>query len=111
MITVILLILSNVFMTFAWYGHLKRPDSPIWIAILVSWGLAFFEYCLQVPANRIGFKQGIDPTRLKIIQEAITLVVFIIFVRLVFENQPFKWNYAVSFLLIFVAVFVANYHW
>lgn len=111
MVTVVLLTLSNIFMTFAWYWHLRKPDSPMWLAILASWGLAFFEYCLQVPANRIGFKHGIDPTRLKIIQEAITLVVFIIFVKLAFESAPFKWNYAVSFFLIFLAVFVANYKW
>ncbi len=111
MLTVILLVLSNIFMTFAWYGHLKYDKSPLWLAIVVSWGIAFFEYCLQVPANRIGFEKGIDPTRLKIIQEAITLAVFIIFVKLYFEKQPFEFKYIVSFVLIFAAVFVANYKW
>jgi len=109
--TVLLLVLSNVFMTFAWYGHLKRTSWPLWLAIGVSWLIAFFEYCLQVPANRIGFQAGIDPTRLKIIQEAITLAVFIVFVKLYFEHEPFKWNYGVSFGLIFAAVFVANHKW
>ena len=111
MTTVILLLLSNIFMTFAWYGHLKNTNSPIWIAILVSWAIAFFEYCLQVPANRIGFVRGVDPTRLKIIQEAITLIVFIVFVKLYFEKQPFELKYLVSFALIFAAVFVANWRW
>jgi uncharacterized protein (DUF486 family) len=109
--TVILLLLSNIFMTFAWYGHLKHDKSPLWIAVIVSWGIALFEYCLQVPANRIGFQRGIDPTRLKIIQEAITLVVFVVFVKLYFEKQPFEFRYVVSFALIFAAVFVANYRW
>src|SRR5262245_41816033 len=111
MVTILLLLGSNIFMTFAWYYHLKKSNWPWWLAILLSWFIAFFEYCLQVPANRIGFREGIDPARLKIIQEAITLGVFIIFVRLFFESQPFKWNYGVSFLLIFVAVFVASYRW
>jgi uncharacterized protein (DUF486 family) len=111
MATVILLLLSNIFMTLAWYGHLKYAKSPMWLAILASWGIAFFEYCLQVPANRIGFQQGVDPTRLKIIQEAITLGVFIIFVKLFFEKQSFELKYIVSFALIFAAVFVANYKW
>jgi uncharacterized protein len=111
MATVFLLVLSNIFMTFAWYGHLKHDRSPLWLAIMVSWAIAFFEYCLQVPANRIGFQKGMDPTRLKIIQEAITLVVFIVFVKLYFEKQPFEMKYVVSFLLIFAAVFVANWNW
>lgn len=75
--TVVLLVFSNLFMTFAWYGHLKTlNDKPLWIAILISWGIAFFEYCLQVPANRIGF-QGMTLSQLKILQEIITLVVFV----------------------------------
>lgn len=111
MVTIGLLVLSNIFMTFAWYGHLKHNTSPLWIAIAASWGIAFFEYCLQVPANRIGFQQGMDPTKLKIIQEAITLIVFVVFVKLYFENQPFEMKYIVSFALIFAAVFVANWKW
>jgi uncharacterized protein (DUF486 family) len=76
--TVILLVLSNIFMTFAWYGHLKFTHKSIWVVILVSWGIAFFEYCIQVPANRIGYKV-LDPIHLKVIQEIITFCVFIVF--------------------------------
>lgn len=77
--TVVLLVFSNVFMTFAWYGHLKHHrDSPLWIAILASWGIAFFEYCLMVPANRIGFGRFSLP-QLKVIQEVVTLLVFAVF--------------------------------
>ena len=111
MVTILLLLLSNIFMTIAWYGHLKHNSSPLWMAISASWGIAFFEYCLQVPANRIGFAQGLDPTRLKIIQEAITLIVFIVFVKLYFEHQPFELKYVISFALIFAAVVVANWKW
>ena len=111
MITIILLILSNIFMTFAWYGHLKHKDSPLWQAILISWLIAFFEYCLQVPANRIGSNQGMAPAQLKIIQEAITLVVFIVFAKMYFENEPFRWNYGVGFALVFLAAFVVNHKW
>ena len=111
MITVILLVLSNIFMTIAWYGHLKHKESPLWLAIVVSWLIAFFEYCLQVPANRIGSNQGFAPAQLKIIQEAITLVVFIIFAKLYFDKEPFRWNYAVGFFLVFLAAFVVNHKW
>lgn len=77
--TILLLVLSNIFMTFAWYGHLKQHrDSPLWLAILVSWGIAFFEYCLMVPANRIGFGRFSLP-QLKVIQEVVTLLVFAVF--------------------------------
>lgn len=77
--TVVLLVLSNVFMTFAWYGHLKQHrDTPLWIAILASWGIAFFEYCLMVPANRIGYGRFSLP-QLKVIQEVVTLLVFAVF--------------------------------
>ncbi len=77
--TVVLLVLSNIFMTFAWYGHLKsHKDSPLWIAILVSWGIAFFEYCLMVPANRMGYGRFSLP-QLKVIQEVVTLMVFAVF--------------------------------
>lgn len=81
--TIGLLVLSNAFMTFAWYGHLKTLGAkPLWIAILVSWRIAFAEYCFQVPANRIGYSAGISMQRLKIIQEVITLAVFVVFVRI-----------------------------
>ena len=105
--TVVLLLLSNVFMTFAWYGHLKNHQgSPLWIVILASWGIAFFEYCLQVPANRIGAARGLTTAELKTIQEAITLVVFAAF-SVLYLGESFKWNYAVGFACVAVgAVFV-----
>ena len=102
--TAILLTISNVFMTFAWYGHLKFESRPLWIVILVSWGIAFFEYCFQVPANRIGFLSGIDPGQLKIMQEVITLIVFVVFARF-YLGEKLTWNYYVAFLFILVAVY------
>ena len=102
----LLLICSNVFMTFAWYGHLKHKDSPLWLAIFVSWLIAFLEYCFQVPANRIGSDQGFSGAQLKIIQEVITLVVFAVF-SVLYLREGFRWNYGVAFLLIFAAVAVA----
>ena len=85
--TVGLLLLSNIFMTFAWYGHLKDlRDKPVWIAILASWGIAFFEYCLQVPANRIGFAT-LSLAQLKVLQEVITLLVFVAFARWYMKNS------------------------
>jgi len=105
MTTVILLVLSNIFMTFAWYGHLKYRDVALWKVILVSWGIALFEYCFQVPANRMGaaIYSGVQ---LKILQEVITLVVFGFF-SVWYLGEDFKWNYAISFLLIVGAVFFA----
>jgi len=104
--TILLLSLSNVFMTFAWYGHLKYlHDKPLWVAILASWGLAFFEYCLMVPANRLGYGAW-SGYQLKIIQEIITLGVFVGFAWLAL-GKKLKWNYAVSLLLIGLAVFFA----
>lgn len=101
--TIGLLTLSNIFMTFAWYGHLKYKASPLWIAILASWGIAFFEYCLQVPANRIG--SGAMPTaQLKTIQEIITLCVFAGF-SVWYLNEPLRWNHAVGFSLLVLAAF------
>ncbi len=92
-------------MTFAWYGHLKFKEVALWKVILVSWGIAFFEYCLQVPANRIGHGM-FSATQLKIIQEVITLVVFAVF-SIWFLKEPFRWNYAVSFMFILGAVYFA----
>src|SRR4051812_32019063 len=109
MLTVILLILSNIFMTFAWYGHLKYRDVALWKVILISWGIAFFEYCLQVPANRIGSRL-FEPAQLKIIQEVITLVVFGFF-SVWYLGQQLKWNHVVSFLFILCAVFFAFREW
>jgi uncharacterized protein (DUF486 family) len=104
--TIILLGLSNIFMTFAWYGHLKYLGTkPLWVAILLSWGIAFFEYCLMVPANRLGYGR-FTGYELKIIQEVITLAVFVGFASLVL-GEKLKWNYAVSLLFIALAVFFA----
>ena len=100
-----LLLASNVFMTAAWYGHLRLKSVPMWIAILGAWGIAFFEYCLQVPANRIGYRV-LSAYQLKIMQEAITLVIFIGFASM-FLGEGFKSKYLVSFALIFGAVAVA----
>lgn len=102
--TVILLLISNIFMTFAWYGHLKDANSPIWKAILVSWGIALFEYCFQVPANRWGHQVFTAP-QLKIIQEVITLVVFGFF-SVFYLKESLRWNDVVGFGLILLAVFV-----
>jgi uncharacterized protein (DUF486 family) len=101
LLTIVLLVASNVFMTFAWYGHLKFKAEPLLIVIAVSWLIAFFEYCLQVPANRIGF--GVYSTaQLKTIQEIITLVVFAIF-SILYLGEPLKWNHLVGFALIILA--------
>lgn len=102
--TIILLIISNSFMTFAWYGHLKEPNMPMWKAIMISWGIAFFEYCFMVPANRLGYGQ-FNTFQLKIIQEVITLVIFVFFAILVLKEQ-WRWNYLVGFLMILGAVYV-----
>src|SRR5260221_13870562 len=96
MTTVLLLIDSNVFMTFAWYGHLKFKSVDLWKVILASWGIAFFEYCLQVPANRWG-SERFSAYQLKIIQEGITLTVFLLFAVLYLREVP-RWNYLVSFI-------------
>src|SRR4029453_1774538 len=101
--TVVLLGISNIFMTFAWYGHLKFKSSPLWIAILVSWLIAFVEYCFQVPANRIGSYQ-FSTAQLKTIQEVITLVVFAVF-SVTYLGESLKWNHVVAFLFIIGAVF------
>jgi hypothetical protein len=103
--TILLLICSNIFMTMAWYGHLKYKSAPLFVAILASWGIALFEYCFQVPANRLGYGE-FTAFQLKIIQEVITLTVFIVFAWLYF-GEEIKWNYAVSFLFILGAVVFA----
>jgi uncharacterized protein (DUF486 family) len=103
MITVLLLLLSNIFMTLAWYGHLKFKEQPLWLVIVVSWALAFFEYLFQVPANRIG-SDRFTLAQLKVMQECITIVVFTIIVGLLFRQMP-RWNNIVSFLLIVAAVY------
>ena len=107
--TIGLLTLSNAFMTAAWYGHLKFKDVSLWKVILISWGIAFFEYCLQVPANRIGHGTFTAP-QLKIIQEVITLIVFGFF-SVLYLREELKWNYIVAFALILGAVFFAFKEW
>lgn len=105
--TVLLLTISNVFMTFAWYGHLKFRQAPLWEVVLVSWGIAFLEYCFQVPANRIGSYQ-FSAAQLKIIQEVITLLVFSFF-SVLYLKQGIKWNYIVAFAFMVGAVFFVFY--
>ena len=100
---IIMLTISNVFMTFAWYGHLRHKSAALWIVILVSWGIAFFEYCFQVPANRIGH-EVYNAAQLKTIQEVITLIVFSIF-SVLYLKEEFRWNYFVGFLFIILAAF------
>ena len=112
--TIALLLVANVFMTLAWYGHLKLQDlhvidhtTPLIFVILLSWGIAFFEYCLQVPANRIGFDGNGGPfnlMQLKVIQEVITLVVFVVFSAIAF-HMPLRWNHMVACLLLIGAVY------
>ncbi len=108
--TLLLLVGSNIFMTFAWYGQLKMKifeGKALWTVILMSWGIAFFEYCLMVPANKAGYAQGLSGYQLKIMQEVITLSVFVGFAWLVL-GEKLKWNYAVSFMLILLAVYFAT---
>ena len=114
--TIILLIFSNVLMTFAWYGHLKLQEMdistgwPLILVILFSWGIAFFEYCLLVPANRLGYQSNGGPfslMQLKIIQEVISLTVFTIIVTLVFKGQTIQWNHLAAFGCLILAVFFA----
>ena len=105
MVTVVLLLISNTFMTVAWYGHLKYRSAPIVAAVLASWAIALGEYCFQVPANRIGYGQ-FSGYQLKIIQESITLVVFTVFAYL-YLGESIRWNYAASLVCIFAAVLFA----
>jgi uncharacterized protein (DUF486 family) len=103
--TILLLLASNLFMTAAWYGHLRFREVALWKVVLVSWGIAFFEYCLQVPANRLGYGE-FSAFQLKIIQEVITLVVFVGFAVL-WLGERVRWNYGVAFALILAAVYFA----
>jgi len=112
--TIALLVLSNTFMTLAWYGHLKFKEwkwsqsLPLIVVILISWGIALFEYLLQVPANRAGFKEYGGPfslVQLKVIQEVITLVVFMIFSLLFFKNETFRLNHLIGFVFLVLAVY------
>lgn len=106
---VILLTISNIFMTFAWYGHLKYKGTALWIVILLSWGIALFEYCFQVPANRIGHS-FFTAAQLKTIQEIITLVVFSAF-SVLYLKEEFRWNYLVGFIFIILAAFFIFKKW
>lgn len=111
--SILLLVISNVFMTLAWYGHLKLKEFswfstlPLIMVILISWGIAFFEYCFQVPANRLGFKENggaFDIMQLKVIQEVITLVVFTIFSVIAFKTE-LRWNHLAAFICLVMAVY------
>jgi uncharacterized protein len=102
--TILLLLASNIFMTFAWYGNLKNAEFPIWKLILISWGIAFFEYCFMVPANKLGYANGMSGFQLKLTQEVITLVVFALF-AVFYLKEPFHWKYLVSFMFIIGAVY------
>lgn len=102
--TILLLTISNIFMTFAWYGHLKFKESPLFKVILISWGIAFFEYCFQVPANRWGHGQ-FSAAQLKVLQEVITLVVFAVF-SVLYLNEQLRWNHLAAFALLVAAVAV-----
>lgn len=113
-LTILLLVFSNVFMTLAWYGHLKFSQMKFFskmgivAIILISWGIALFEYCFQVPANRIGFNQHGGPfslVQLKVIQEVITLIVFTLFTLLVFKTESFKTNHIIGFIFLILAVY------
>ncbi|WP_414902007.1 DMT family protein [Sphingomonas flavalba] len=99
MTPLLLLIASNIFMTIAWYGHLKFSHANLWIVILVSWGIALVEYCLAVPANRIGYAQGLSGGQLKIMQECVALIVFAVFAVVVLK-EPLSWRYAGAFVCI-----------
>ena len=112
--TIILLIFSNIFMTFAWYGHLKLSEMkittswPLFGIILLSWGMAFFEYSLQIPANRIGFQGNGGPftlLQLKVIQEVITLIIFAIFTMVFFQGETLKWNHLAAAVCLVMAVY------
>jgi uncharacterized protein len=112
--TILLLILSNTFMTFAWYGHLKFREMKwfenlgIIAIVLISWGIALFEYVFQVPANRLGYKENGGPfslVELKVVQEAITLTVFVVFTLLFFKNETLRWNHFVGFVFLILAVY------
>jgi hypothetical protein len=109
MATIALLAVSNIFMTFAWYGHLKYKNSALWKVILISWSIAFLEYCFQVPANRIGH-QRFSVAQLKTIQEVITLVVFAVF-SVLYLKEDLRWNYIAGFACILAAVFFVFHKW
>lgn len=102
--TILLLLVSNIFMTFAWYGHLRNTQASLWKVVLISWLIAFFEYCFMVPANRIGYLEGLNGFQLKMVQEIITLTVFSVF-AIYYLKEPFHWKYLVSFMFLLGAVY------
>lgn len=114
-LTILLLVVSNVFMTFAWYGHLKLQEmkvigssTPLFVVILISWGIALLEYCFMVPANRIGYHGNggaFTLPQLKVIQEAIALMVFAVFTVVFFKGESLQWNHAAAFLCLVAAVY------
>ena len=114
-LTILLLVISNVFMTFAWYGHLKLQEikvigssTPLFVVILISWGIALLEYCFMVPANRIGYQGNggaFTLPQLKVIQEAIALMVFAVFTVVFFKGESLQWNHAAAFLCLVAAVY------
>jgi len=106
---IVLLTLSNVFMTFAWYGQLKFPNAPLWLVIPLCWGIAFFEYCLAVPANRIGYAVY-SAAQLKTMQEIITLCVFAVF-SIAYLGEAIRWNHLVAFGLLSLAAFFVFHKW
>jgi uncharacterized protein (DUF486 family) len=106
----ILLTISNVFMTFAWYGHLRHTQRALWLVILVSWGIAFFEYCFQVPANRIGYMSGVTAAQLKTLQEVISLTVFVLFAAS-YLREPIRWNTLAGFALIAIGAALVFAPW
>ena len=111
LLPILMLFASNVFMTFAWYGHLKFKTAPLVTVILVSWGIAFFEYVLQVPANRIGYATGTyTGQQLKVMQEVITLVVFAAF-SVLYLKEPLGWNHALGFAFIAAGAFFIFHRW
>ena len=109
LLPILLLFVSNIFMTFAWYGQLKFPNAVLWQVVLVSWGIAFFEYCLAVPANRIGH-QVYSAAQLKTLQEIITLLVFAVF-SVTYLGESLKWNHMVAFMFLCGAAFFSFHKW
>jgi uncharacterized protein len=109
LLPIVMLACSNVFMTFAWYGHLKYKSSPLLLAVLVSWGIAFFEYCFAVPANRFG-SEVYSAAQLKTIQEVVTLSVFAVF-SVLYLGEAFRWNHALGFALIAAGAFFVFEKW
>lgn len=110
LLTAALLTASNAFMTIAWYGHLRFQSAALWKVVLVSWLIAFLEYCFQVPANRWGHEAGISPSQLKVMQEVITLLVFSVF-AVVYLDERLRWNHFVAFGLVLAAVFFVFHKW